>query len=273
MNYIALNVLDVNETQQQILIAELSEMGAEGFEELNDSLMVFFPENDWHETDVAALLKAHGVHYKTETILPKNWNEVWESNFDPVRVGNFCGIRADFHAPLTGVKHEILITPKMSFGTGHHATTSMMVAHLENLPLQNATVVDYGTGTGILAILAEKEGAARVLAIDNDSWSIENAAENFKRNACTNIELLQAETIPASEQFDIVLANINKHIILGNLAAIQSAAAKGGYILLSGLLQEDQEDIMAVFPDNAYELKLIHMEKQWISLLFKRKDL
>ena len=146
----------------------------------------------------------------------------------------------------------------------------MMIAHMETLPLKGASVVDYGTGTGILAILAEKEGASRILAIDNDSWSIENAAENLERNACSRTELIQLDNIPADETFSIVLANINKHIILGNLASIQAAATD--YVLLSGLLQEDKADILAIFPETRFNLQAEKSKDKWISLLFSVKN-
>ncbi|MCM5526869.1 50S ribosomal protein L11 methyltransferase [Parasegetibacter sp. NRK P23] len=270
MNYIKYTIRTAEETLQQILIAELSELKFEGFEEHPSELIAFIPEADLAAEAVKSLLEEKNTPFTTETIEPTNWNAVWESNFDPVVVGDYCGIRAHFHAPLQHVKHELLITPKMSFGTGHHATTSMMIAHMENLPLNGASVVDYGTGTGILAILAEKEGAARILAIDNDSWSIENAAENLERNACSRTELIQSDNIPASETFSIVLANINKHIILGNLAAIQAAA--NDYVLLSGLLQEDRTDMLAVFPETRFNLQAEKSKDKWISLLFSVKN-
>lgn len=269
MNYIKYTI-SAEETLQQILIAELSELKFEGFEERLSELIAFIPEADLLSEEVKTLLEAQNVAFTTETILPTNWNAVWESNFDPVVVGDYCGIRAHFHAPLQNVRYELLITPKMSFGTGHHATTSMMIAHMETLPLKGASVVDYGTGTGILAILAEKEGASRILAIDNDSWSIENAAENLERNACSRTELIQLDNIPAHETFSIVLANINKHIILGNLASIQAAATD--YVLLSGLLQEDRADILAVFPETRFNLQAEKSKDKWISLLFSVKN-
>ena len=128
-------------------------------------------------------------HFKfifKETLIPEaNWNQVWESNFDPVIVDDFVAIRADFHEPVKGVSLEIIITPKMSFGTGHHATTYMMIEQMRELDFTGKSVFDFGTGTGVLAILAEKLGANKVIAVDNDEWSIENAEENFEKNNCT----------------------------------------------------------------------------------------
>ena len=125
----------------------------------------------------------------------QNWNQVWENNYEPVQVGNFAGIRAQFHQPLAGVKFELLITPKMSFGTGHHATTYMMLDWMREFDFTGKTVLDMGTGTGVLAIMAEKLGASRIIAIDIDDWSIENAKENIEVNGCRRIQLLQSDKL------------------------------------------------------------------------------
>ena len=129
------------------------------------------------------------IGFSETTIEETNWNQVWESSFEPVVVDDFVAVRADFHEPIKGIKHEIVITPKMSFGTGHHATTYMMLEQMGKLDFKDKRVLDFGTGTGVLAILAEKMGAKKIIAIDNDEWSIENANENIKRNNCVAVEL------------------------------------------------------------------------------------
>jgi ribosomal protein L11 methyltransferase len=144
-------------------------------------------------------------------------------------VDHFVAVRADFHEPIKDVKYEIIITPKMSFGTGHHATTYMMMEQMRDANFTDKIVFDFGTGTGVLAILAEKMGAKKIMAIDSDEWSIENANENIKRNNCTAIELQLTNTADVKSEFDIILANINKNIILENLELLESSSCPEGY--------------------------------------------
>src|SRR5687767_8421631 len=186
MNHIQISI-EANTEQQEILISELNELGATGFEQTDTHLLAYFEEDNFKSYDVNELLKDYSFHLTT---LPnQNWNSLWESNFEPVVVDDFCAIRADFHQPIKKVKHEIIITPKMSFGTGHHATTYMMMQQMRDIDFINKTVFDFGTGTGILAILAKKLGSSSVTAIDVDEWSIKNAEENFHWNNTDGIVL------------------------------------------------------------------------------------
>ena len=178
MNSIQITI-QANDEQQEILISQLDELSANGFEQTEDSLIAYFSENNFESYEVNRLL--HNYSFTMTTIKEQNWNQVWESNFQPVIVDDFCAIRADFHEPIQNMEHEIIITPKMSFGTGHHATTYMMIEQMAKIDFTGKTVFDFGTGTGILAILAEKLGAASVSAIDVDVWSIENAKENIEK--------------------------------------------------------------------------------------------
>lgn len=271
MNYLQLTITVTDTLKKEILIAQLAELGFEGFEDQDEALIAFIPENDMDQPAVDALLTEKGLPFSARIIEQQNWNAAWESSFEPVVVGEFCAIRAHFHEPVAGVKHDIIITPKMSFGTGHHATTAMMVEHLSTLDLKDKTLVDYGTGTGILAILAEMEGAKDILAIDNDIWSIDNAAENIQRNNCSSITLQQGDTIPAGKTFDIVLANINKHILLEHRDAIVDAAQPGGFIVLSGLLKEDRNDILAAFEAENTRMAVATEKDQWLSILLTKK--
>jgi ribosomal protein L11 methyltransferase len=243
MNHLRITIAVTDPGQQEILIALLTELGYEGFEQQDDALLAFLPEAGFNAAGLEAVLRPRDLAY-TATLLPeKNWNEEWEKNFAPVQVGEFCAVRAHFHAPVPGVAYELVITPKMSFGTGHHATTYMMLQAMQNLDFLLKTVLDFGTGTGVLAILADKLGAARVLAIDHDDWSIENAKENIKENHCINTSLQKSDAIPPDQTFDIILANINKHVLLRELAAMRQQLKAGGVIVMSGLLHEDLEDI------------------------------
>lgn len=161
----------------------------------------------------------------------------------------------------------------MSFGTGHHASTYMMVSQMSNIDFANATVADFGTGTGILAILAEKLGAKSVWAIDNDDWSIENAAENIDKNFCKNINLQKADHFARGEKFDIILANINRNVILDNVKDIHAAMQKGSVLLLSGLLESDETDVVKIFcQHNMFPVKSLH-RSNWISLLMEYREI
>jgi len=242
MNYIQISISSP-EIEQEMLIALLSEWGYEGFEQEERFLQAFIPEESFDKAALEALLQPFGLGYVAGRIEEKNWNEEWEKNFEPVVVGAFCAVRAFFHAPLPGVQYDLLITPKMSFGTGHHATTYLMLSTMQTLDFAGKSVLDFGTGTGVLAILAEKLGARDVLAIDCDDWSIENARENIAENHCTAIRLEKAEKIPAEGFFDVILANINRNIILRELDQMGQHLADGGVILLSGLLENDYEAI------------------------------
>jgi ribosomal protein L11 methyltransferase len=227
-----------NEYQQEELIALFDEYNATGFEQTDEKLMAYFVEDGFVKTDVLKMLK--GYQYDISEIEEQNWNEVWERNFHPVVVDEFCAVRAHFHEPITTVEHEIIITPKMSFGTGHHATTYMMMEQMQSIDFQNKTVFDFGTGTGILAILAKKIGAANVTAIDVDKWSIANAKENLERNNCNDIDVQLSTVIPSTE-FDIILANINRNVILQYLPIIKNALKRDSLLLISGLLANATE--------------------------------
>lgn len=255
------------------LIAELSAIGFDGFEESAGLLKAYMPEADFVESELNILLNKYDIKYSKSIIKKQNWNKLWESNFEPVQVDDFVGIRAGFHPPFTGVAHEIVITPKMSFGTGHHATTCLVMQLMRELDFTGASVFDFGTGTGILAILAEQLGASRVWAVDNDDWCIENASENILVNHCKYIEIQKVDTVNTTEKFQIILANINKNIILDNIHLLRQSFLNNGQLILSGLLKEDEEDIRAA----GQLLGLVHkttIEKNgWIACRFSGENL
>ena len=251
----------------EILMATLSSMGTDGFEEKEKKLLVYFPENNPEEVDITRFLEEQGYTYTRQVITSQNWNHSWESNFEPVIVEDLVGIRAEFHNPIPEVKHELLITPKMSFGTGHHATTYLMIKAMMELDIINRTVLDFGTGTGVLAILAEKLGALHVLAIDNDEWSISNAAENIEKNACKRIKLEMAEELLSlKDSFDIILANINRQVILDNITSIKRLLKTDSVLLLSGLLKEDREEVKQAFKLQDIKFSNVWERGDWICL-------
>jgi len=244
----------------------LSTLGYEGFEQQDAALQAFVPEEQFDAGALDEILRPKGLSYSMERLEERNWNEEWEKNFQPVQVEGFCAIRAHFHAPIPGVVHELVITPKMSFGTGHHATTYMMLQAMKDLDFRGRRVLDFGTGTGVLAILAERLGAGEVLAIDNDDWSIDNALENVATNHCTHITVRKSDSIPAGEPFDIILANINKHVIVSQLVVIGQQLAPEGVILLSGLLVDDIKDIESEALRNNLSISLRMTKGSWICL-------
>lgn len=269
-NYIHIRFQPVSKEQQEILIAQLAELGYEGFEEGLNYISAYIPDDQYNEPDTYDLIAGSDTTITKEVIPPRNWNEEWEQNFQPVIIDDFCGIRAHFHAPLQQVKHEIIITPKMSFGTGHHATTHLMIQNMQQLSFTGKTVLDFGTGTGVLAILAERLGAKLITAIDNDEWSITNAAENIALNHCSNITLSQAESLQMSTKFDIILANINKHVLIANMAAIQQHLADGGVVIMSGLLTGDKPDMDTSATGNGLSVFEHKTRGDWMCLMLKK---
>ena len=283
-----------NQDQFDMLVAELSELGFEGFneEELeegqNDGVDMsgglgvgaghcktfmltdkFEAEQVQNELDI--IFNQYHLTYSKSVIKEENWNAIWESNFDPVRVGDFVGIRAHFHPDFEpAVTHDIKITPKMSFGTGHHPTTYSVIQLMQRIDFKAKTVYDFGTGTGILAILAEKLGAQKVLAVDNDDWCIENANENILNNASKVITIEKVASALQKDQYDIVLANVNRHIIEANMEELTQIGKPGGILVLSGLLIEDQLDMVDLAHSNGWKFQSAQPLDGWVSLLFNR---
>jgi ribosomal protein L11 methyltransferase len=258
-----------DETLKETLIAQLASIGFEAFEEMPETLKAFIPSTHY---DKELLLSVIGdLSFQELKIEKQNWNALWESNFEPVQVEDFVGIRASFHEAIQGVEYEIVITPKMSFGTGHHATTYLVMQAMRQLEWINKTVFDFGTGTGILAILAEKLGGQKILAIDNDDWCIENAAENIEINQCHKIDIAKADSAAIEKRFDIILANINKHIILANIGFLDQALQSGGSILLSGLLVEDESDILKACESVGWKHQRTNTKNGWIVCQFLGK--
>jgi ribosomal protein L11 methyltransferase len=269
MNTIEILIETSQNEIKEALIAELSVIGFEGFEESGNTVKAYIGENEFEADSLNIIVSKYNLNYSKSIIEEQNWNAVWESNFNPVVVDDFVAIRADFHQSIQNVQYEIVITPKMSFGTGHHATTFMVMQLMKDIDFQNKTVFDFGTGTGILAILAEKLGASEVLAVDNDDWCIENSLENIQKNNCKMIDIQKVDNAFLNKKFDIVIANINKNIILDNIDHLKNDIVAGGTILLSGLLQEDEVDII----DAAKKIGWQHIKTlnkgMWIAMEFK----
>lgn len=268
MNYIAFTFETTGADQSEQLIALLSNQEFEGFEETGQYLKAFIPETTFDESAFNTIRKLFPTLVYQKTIVENiNWNLQWELSFEPVLVNDFVAIRADFHQPAKHVRHEIIITPKMSFGTGHHATTYLMVQQMESLDFAGKSVLDFGTGTGILAILAEKLGATKVLAIDNDEWSITNAKENTLQNGCNKISIEQHNAIPVVEKYDIILANINLNVIKANIMLIESVSNRGCKILLSGFLKENEPIIQDAVKKVGFQYISTVQKGEWIAIM------
>jgi ribosomal protein L11 methyltransferase len=253
-----------------MLVAALSEYSFEGMEETDNELKVFFSAEKIDRTGVARALADLNLAF-TETVHEeKNWNEEWEIGFTPVVIGDYAAVRANFHQPIGGVEHEIVITPKMSFGTGHHSTTSMMIRMMRKIDFEGKSVLDFGTGTGILAILASKLKAGEITAVDNDEWSIANARENLDENRIANVRLLLANDLKGLLAYDIILANINLNVLTGSVEQILSVSKKGCSLLMSGFYETDVPAIQQYFTNDLFKLNNQLTEEKWTCLLMEK---
>lgn len=255
---------------REVLMAQLSDLGYDGFEEEGDTLKAYINNDAYDALAVDALAEERKLEFRVNTIQERNWNAEWESSFSPVVVEDKVAIRAHFHEPVPGVAHEIIITPKMSFGTGHHATTWLMLKHMLELDFTGKTVLDLGTGTGVLAILAERLGAEEILAIDNDEWSVDNARENLGLNGSAKIRVELGNKTPSDQTFDVVLANINKHILLAFCDDICKVLKINGRLLLSGVLREDLDDIRSAYGVHLGEPVVVEERNNWLVVGYKR---
>ena len=270
MQYLKVTLFTTHE--QEILIALLSDIGYEGFEETEEELYAYIPHHEFDAAELLSLISPLHIPYQTTVIPDQNWNSLWESNFEPVVIDNFCTIRAHFHAIEAVTPYEIIITPKMSFGTGHHATTRMMVAQMKDIDFTRRSVLDFGTGTGVLAILAEKRGAANIMAIDIDDWCVENALENVAINNCSHINIQKGTLDDISGSvFDVVLANINRNILLHYTKKLYHILNNDGIILLSGLLSEDKAIIIEAYQKAGFEFKNSVQDGNWIALILQKR--
>jgi ribosomal protein L11 methyltransferase len=265
---VSIDVLD--EAVKDILIAELAALGFDGFEETETGLLSYIALAGFDgelTSGLEELVNRYGLTYTSNAIDKQNWNALWESNFEPVLVDDFVGVRANFHDSFNGaVEHDIIITPKMSFGTGHHGTTYSVMQLMRGIDFKGQSVFDFGTGTGLLAILAHKLGAGDILAVDNDDWCIENASENIIVNNAQSIEIHKVDNAKLNKKFSIIIANINKNIILDNLAFLAEATVPGGVVLLSGLLVEDEPEIESACAALGWKHQKTRIRNNWIAL-------
>lgn len=275
MNYIEYDfTVSPTEMGAEILMAELAEVGFDSFEDTPTGIKAYIPKNSWNEQilqDIYLLSNPEfTISYQITEIEQVNWNEEWEKNFSPIVVENLCTVRANFH-PVPNTRYDIVITPKMSFGTGHHETTYMMLQQLLPLSLEGAKVLDMGCGTGILAIMAALRGAHDITAIDIDPWCVENATENVQQNNCSFITIKEGDvSLIAGEQYNLILANINRNILLSDIPAYTQALLPQGLLLVSGFYEED----LPAIKEKCQKVGLTylsHIERnRWVSAKFQR---
>jgi len=274
MNYIQYTfTVKPIEPGSDILIALLADLGFESFTQNETNLDAYIQDELENESLVKDLNFEDFTFSYTRTEIPKtNWNEEWEKNFSPVYVDELVCIRAHFHDKAEYVKHDIVITPKMSFGTGHHDTTWLMSKTMFSLDFKNKSVLDMGCGTGILAILAKQLGASKLLGIDIDAWSIENSIENAQINNCPEIEFKQgdANLLPKQETFDIILANINKNILKHDLPNYFLCLKKDGHLLLSGFFRTDVEELKNVAQAIGFDFIENYNRNEWAVIKLKK---
>lgn len=274
MEYVQVTLTCLEE-YREILIAELAAIGFDSFLETETGIEGYVLKEQFSRDsfdEVISTYRESAALTVVEGVLPKvNWNEEWEKNYDPIEVGKLVYVRASFHSPQPGFQYEIVINPKMSFGTGHHATTFQLLSLQGNIYHQGKRVLDVGSGTGILAIMAHLLGAKEVEAFDIDSWCVDNGNENFELNGLsTQMGLGTIREVKPKGPYELILANINKNVLLDELAIYTSLLAPQGILLLSGFYSEDIDDLNQAASLNGLHLTTQSTKDNWAALEFQK---
>ena len=262
------------EPATEILIAELGSVGFESFVENENGVTAFIQKNEWNSEILEHIFVLNSdefaIEYTKNEVAQTNWNAEWEKNFSPIQVDELVSIRAPFHEN-PNLKYDIVIEPKMSFGTGHHETTHMMVQHLLQLDLENKKTLDMGCGTGILAIFAEMKGAKPLDAIDIDNWCYTNSIENVERNKCKNISVFEGDSaLLNNKKYDVIIANINRNILLMDMQVYTNCLNEKGVLLLSGFYKEDIPIIDAEVSKYNLKLETFIERNNWVALKYNK---
>lgn len=261
------------DTTDEVIIALLSQYPFEAFEERESTTIGYMPAGDWTpliERSIRALCTERATTVTSEVLPPRNWNSEWESSFEPVNVGTFCTIRADFHEVPSGYDHVIHLQPKMAFGTGHHETTYMMIHAMQRLSIAERYVLDYGCGTGILAVLAARLGAGYVVAVDIEQESHDNTLENESANEVHIDKVICGTISDIHENFEVILANINRNVLLDTVTDIYSRLDPGGTLLMSGILSQDQDIIMQAYLEAGFAHHSTAARGNWLCMEWAR---
>ena len=256
----------------EILIAELGNVGFESFVENDNGVIAYIQKQEWSSKILDHLFILDSpefeISFSHHEVVQTNWNKEWEKNFNPIQVDGLVSVRAPFHENPS-LKYDIVIEPKMSFGTGHHETTHMMIQHLLALDLENKKVLDMGCGTGILAIFAEMKGAQPTDAIDIDSWCYQNSIENVQRNGCKHITVLEGDSsLLKGEKYDVIIANINRNILLSDMKIYTDSLDQEGTLLLSGFYKDDMVVIESEVIKYGLVLDKMIQKNNWVALKY-----
>jgi ribosomal protein L11 methyltransferase len=276
LDYIELKV-DVLPDFADIVVAELAEVGFDSFVETPQGVNAYVPADVFDELQVQEIVRKYAaltpVTYTFSTLPRQNWNEEWEKNYQPIIIGNQCVVRASFHQLPEKFPYEIVINPKMSFGTGHHETTALMLEMQLGVDHAGKRVLDAGCGTGILAIMACKRGAVHVDAYDIDAWAVENARENGQLNGCPDIGIQQGtiEEVRLSGPYGVILANINRNVLLREISRYAGELATGGLLLLSGFYEQDVAELNKIAAESNLSQTAQHIKQHWAALCFQKQ--
>jgi ribosomal protein L11 methyltransferase len=274
MNYIEITfTVEPREQGSDVLIAQLSELGYESFVESPLGFAAYIREEEFNAESLEALVKEYqdvfSISYEKKVIPQQNWNAEWESSFQPIEVEGKCYIRAPFHEAKKGILYDVVIEPKMSFGTGHHNTTQLVIKKLMELDVKEKALLDMGCGTGVLAIVASMMGADPITAIDIDDWSYENSIENMKKNNINNVLVKKGNAqILDGNFFHTILANINKNVLLSDMHIYTAALEKGGNLILSGFFETDVDQLRAKATELGLKFEGKDVRNQWTMLHF-----
>lgn len=275
MNYIELQ-LHISPDYTDILTAELAELGFESFVETDEGLNAYIVDADFDEKALQEIIAKYAgqtaIAYEVSSLEKRNWNAEWEREYEPIEVANQVRVRASFHPSDARFRYDIVINPKMSFGTGHHETTAMMLEQQLGLDFMGKTVLDVGSGTGILAVLAAKMAAKTVLAFDNEEWAVENARENAELNNCPQITVFLGtiEDVDTASRYDVVLANINRNVLLAEIPTYTRLLNGTGYLVVSGFYEHDAPDIQEKATETGLSFVRIMTNHEWTSLVFQK---
>ena len=275
MDYIEVNITNLKGFDPEIAMAQMAELGFESFSESECAIQGFIREDYYHEKTITEYLQQkqeeHDIRYTIQKIPDQNWNAIWESAYEPVTIAGKCQVRAPFHKPLTGIQFDIVIEPKMSFGTAHHETTSLMMELLMMEDVKGKRVLDMGCGTGILAILALKMQAGQVVAVDNDDWAFANASENMKKNDAVAVKVIPGgiSTVPLP-QYDLILANINRNVLLTDIPAYAGFLKHRGILMLSGFYEADLDLIKDASAKAGLQYISHKADNEWVGAKFMK---